>query len=114
MNTFKRYFLKLLFITISMLILAAPLVWLQIYYPHRAYSVSGFVTGHFWEFTVFRLFLIAGFFMTWSRFIQYCAKRHQWESAKTQFWLAQRFRITVWLLIFEVLAGQNILAHWFG
>src|SRR3982751_1007891 len=103
MNTFKRYFIKLLFITVSMLILSAPLVWLQIYYPHQAHSLNGLIAGHFWGFTAMRLLLIAGFFMMWPDFIRRFAKNHVWSEEKKQFWLTQRFRITAWLIIFELL-----------
>lgn len=109
MNTFKRYFLKLLFITVSMLILSAPLVLLQIYYPKAAHSVSGFVMGHFWVFTLLRLLLIAGVFVIWPVFVERFAKSHEWTDAKTQFWLSQRYRVTGWMVIIEILVCQNIL-----
>jgi hypothetical protein len=113
MNTFKRYFLKLLFITVSMLILSLPLVWLQIYYPKAFHSVSGIITEHFWVFTVLRLLLIAGFFVIWPVFIERFAKRHEWADAKTQFWLSQRFRIIGWMVVVEVMVCQNLLFHVF-
>jgi len=111
MNTFKQYFLKLLFITVSMLILSAPLVLLQIYYPHSTSSVSGFIIRHFWVFTVLRLLLIAGVFMIWPACIKRFAKSQEWTDAKTQFWLSQRFRITGWMMVVEILVCQNILFH---
>jgi len=113
MNTFKQYFLKLLFITVSMLILSAPLVLLQIYYPKAAHSVSGFVMGHFWVFTVMRLLLIAGVFVIWPVCIRHYAKNHEWTAAKTQFWIAQRFRVMAWMMVIELLICQNILFHVF-
>src|SRR5579872_1396711 len=109
MNTFKQYFLKLLFITVSMLILSVPLVLLQIYYPETAHSLSGFITGHFWVFTVLRLLLISGFFMVWPVFIRHYAKSHEWTAAKTQFWLSQRVRIMAWIMIVEILISFGLL-----
>jgi hypothetical protein len=110
MRIFKQYFLKFLFITVSMLVLSAPLVWLQIYYPHQVHSLNGFIAGHFWGFTLMRLLLISGFFMMWPDFIQRYSKSQGWEEAKTRFWLAQRFRITIWLIIFELLVCENFLS----
>ena len=114
MNTIKRYFIKLLFITVSMLILSAPLVWLQIYYPHQVHSLNRFIAENFWEFSAMRSLLIAGVFMMWPVFIRRFAKNHDWTEEKIKFWLTQRFRITAWLIIFELLVCENLLFHLFG
>ncbi len=94
-----------------MLILSVPLVLVQIYYPQSARSVTGFVEGNFWMFTAVRLFLIAVIFLIWPVCIQRFAKNHEWIDAKTQFWIAQRFRITAWMMIIEILICQNLLFH---
>ncbi len=113
MNTFKRYFVKLIFITVSMLILSAPLVLLQMYYPETAHTVSAFINAHFWVFTVMRILLIIGFFVIWPVCVEHYAKSHQWADAKRQFWLLQRFRMTGWMIVVEVMVCQNLLFHSF-
>lgn len=113
MNTFKQYFVKLLFITVSILILSAPLVLLQVYYPETAHSVSGFITEYFWVFTVLRLMLIIGIIVIWPVCIRRFAKNYEWSAAKTQFWLGQQFRIMAWMIVVELLVCQNIVFHLF-
>jgi hypothetical protein len=97
-------------IFISLIVFALPIVWLQIYYPHQSYSFNNFIKDNYWGFTVFRLLLIIMFFMVWPVCIRRFAKNYVWTDEKTQFWLTQRYRITAWLIIFELLVCENFLS----
>jgi hypothetical protein len=38
------------------------------------------------------------------------ANKYQWSGEKRRFWLAQRFRVTGWLIIFELLICENFMS----
>ncbi len=105
----KKSFIKLLLVSISMLVLMIPFFWLQISHPQKLHTVAAFLTRLSTLWTVLRWSLIIAFIGGWPRFIRYYAKKNEWMSEKTQFWLAQRFRISAWLIIFELLVCENIL-----
>lgn len=106
---FKHYLLRVLLIAASMLILAAPLAWMQIHYPHQVHSLSLIFSQHSLIFTLFRWALIGLFVGYWPVFIKHQARKHLWNSEKTSFWLAQRYRIAGWLIIFELMVCENLL-----
>lgn len=92
-----------------MLALAMPFAWFQFNYPDQAHSLNSIFSQRSHFFTLFRWMLIGLLLTGWPSFIRYYSKKHQWEVDKTQFWLSQRFRITGWLIIFELLVCENLL-----
>lgn len=110
-KTLKYNFKKLLIIIAGMLLLATPLVWMQIHYPHQAYSINLIFSQYSHFFTLFRWLLISLFILFWPVFIAYMAKKQHWDSDKTSFWLSRRYQIAGWLILFELLVCENILLH---
>lgn len=109
LNYFKTHFLKFLLYGALMLLLATPFVLFQIYCPKQSQSLNHILTQFSFLFTVFRWALIILFFQFWPLFIYFYGKKHHWETIKIQFWLRQRFKITLWLIVFELLVCENIM-----
>jgi hypothetical protein len=102
MSYLKTYLLQFILIIFSTFILSVPIVVLEIYYPHKIYAITDFLTAYFWVFTVFRLLLMGLIFASWHKFIQYVSVKYQWTEAKTQFWREQRFRVVMWFILIEL------------
>jgi len=108
-KAFKQYFAKLSLISIGVLLITAPFVWLELSHPQQFHSITTIFAQYPTVFTVFRWLLIVLFIGGWPRFIQQYAKKYEWGAEKKEFWLAQRFRVSTWLIIFELFVCENIL-----
>ena len=105
----KRYFIKFCVLIASVLLIATPFAWLQLHHPQTMHSLSAFFAQYVVFFIAFRWLFIILFVSYWSVFVRYYAKKQQWSQEKTEFWLAQRFRIAGWMIIFELLVCENLL-----
>jgi hypothetical protein len=105
---FKRSFLKLFLLSITVLFFIGPLIWLQIHYPQQFQSLHKMLSHNSLYFTVFRWGMIGLFATFWPFFIHKIAKKNQWNAEKITFWLSQRFRLTLWLVIFEIFVCQSL------
>ncbi len=106
---FKKYFQKLLLITVSLLLFIVSFMWLQLHSPHRFHSVAIIFSQYTLFFTIFRWVLIVILVIVWPIFIRYLANKQQWPAEKMHFWLQQKLRIAGWLIIFELLVCENLL-----
>lgn len=105
----KRYFYKLLTIFFGMLLVTLPFVLLQIYFPKQLHSIASIVSQYLLFFMLFRWTLIGSIFYFWPKIVHFKAKKEEWSDELTHFWLSQRFRMTGWLIIFEVVICENLL-----
>lgn len=114
MISLQKYFKKTLsqlFIWLAfMLMVMAPVAWLSFTHPAYSQSLHRIISQNEIFFISFRFLMILIICCTWSWFIRYRAKNCHWKAEKTKFWLHQRFKITLWLIIFEVLICENLLA----
>lgn len=106
---FKRNILKLLFLMVSVLLLAIPLVWLQIHQPSQLHSLNLIFSQHSVFFIIFRCILIGVFLIFWPKIARYFANKQQWPKERIDFWLQQKFRIAGWLIVFELVVCENLL-----
>jgi hypothetical protein len=60
-------------------------------------------------FTVFRWIVLIIFYLAWPWLVQKRSDQCAWTERKTEFWLQQKFRVMMWLIVFEILICENIL-----
>lgn len=60
-------------------------------------------------FLIFRWVLILIFFISWRLAVNYIADHYHWTVEKTQFWLSQRLKLFVWLVLFELVICEHIV-----
>lgn len=105
---FKRSFKNVLWLVTSLLLIALPFGWLQLKHQQNLQSYVAIVSQHTGFFTCLRWSFILAITLLWSKWVIFYAKKCNWPPEKTQFWLAQRFRVFSWLLLMEIVIGQNI------
>ncbi len=105
----KHYFYRLSLLVTFMLILAAPIVLWQLYYPHQIASVNQFIQAKSWIFIGLRWGFVGVFVWQWPRFVHHFARKQQWEPEKLKFWLSKRLMIALWLIIIEIVMCENLL-----
>ncbi len=104
----KKTFLQLILWLAFMLLIMTPFVWLNFAHPNHLQSVSRIISQNKLFFTAMRWLIIIVLFCAWPHFIRWWAKNHYWKPEKTMFWLKQRIKITLWLIIFELVVCENL------
>ena len=92
-----------------MSMLSLPVVIWQFHHPEQHLPLIQIIAQNSVIFTLLRFGLIGAVYVFWPRFIDWIGKKRCWTPSKTQFWQDQRLYITVWLLINELLIGENIV-----
>jgi hypothetical protein len=105
----KQRFFRLAGLLLIVLLLVAPLAWLGVSHPQYIHTVGNIIAQNAHLFLVFRWLLIVSLFILWRFFITDIGTRFSWNIDKTQFWIAQRLKITLWLILFELVLCENIL-----
>lgn len=108
-HLFKKSIYKLLVISLGLLLITTPFIWLQLSHPQQFSTIAHIVAQSSTLFTVFRWVMIALFIGGWPYFIRQIAKNKKWHKEKTMVWLSKRFRVSAWLIIFELLVCENLL-----
>ena len=104
----KRFF-QFIWLFIAMLLLMSPLAWLSVSHPQHVQSIGEIISHHTFIFMCFRWLLILGVFLLWQLILSRIGMRHGWPPEKIQFWHNQRFKIIVWLMLFELMLCDNLL-----
>lgn len=116
-NSFKKTIFQLLMWALLMLALVIPLAWVGINHPVQMQSLTTIISHNKLLFTALRWLLIVALFYAWPYLIRHRAKHRFWKPEKTIFWLKQRLKITLWLVIFELVICENLfltLIHLLG
>ena len=74
-------------------------------------ALSQFLDHQKFLFTVFRLSLIIIVFWQWEKIIHWLVQKKQWDKKMSQLLLAIKWKIAGWILLFELIVNQNILAY---
>jgi hypothetical protein len=104
----KRTVLQLCVGFAVMLVVTIPLMWVHQQNPHRFANLQAIIAQHTFLFVLFRWGIIGLLFCLWSKLIRWRAKRHRWEPERMVFWFHQRLKITLWLILFELLVCENL------
>ncbi len=96
---------------IAAFILTVLLFWFGLKQPQYLQKSLTIITQYQLFFTVSRwLFIIAGF-ACWPHLIRRLSRHRHWQEEKTLLWLKQRFRVFIWLALFELIVCENIFLH---
>ena len=101
--------LRFLCICLAMLISIMPLVWFNVSHPDDAQSMSVIIAQNSFLFMGFRWLVIALVFIFWRSFVHCVGIRRHWPDERIKFWQSQRFKITLWLTLFELVLCDSLL-----
>jgi len=108
LKSVQRKFFHLVRLLIAMLLLIAPLAWLSISHPQHLQSIGSIVSQNTPWFMAFRWLLILLLWLFWPFFVKSLSMRQLWPTEKAQFWYAQRWKIVIWLMLFELVVCENV------
>lgn len=85
------------------------LIFLKLNQPNFIPSINHIITHYRLVFTLFRWGLLIGLFILWPRIIQYLAKKNNWTIEKVNFFVQRKAKLSVWLILFELMINENII-----
>jgi hypothetical protein len=88
--------------------MGVPFVFLYAVYPDLFHSISSGISHHIWFFRLLRWGFILSFILAWPTLIKMTGKTLNMSDEKIEYWIAERLRIVVWLILFEIVVGENI------
>ena len=111
--------LKLLALTLGLLLIVG-LIMMTVLQLGGQKSVDGLLSlSQFLErekliFTVFRLSLILMVFWQWESLGRWLADKRHWDKDLYQLFLQIKWKVLAWILVFEVVVNQNLIAYLFN
>ena len=96
-----------------MLLITVPLLILAIKRPDSLQQ-SGIIISHYHTVcTLFRWFFLVVLFLIWPKMVRFYARKKHWPMEKTAEWIARRFQLLLWLILFELMVNEQLpLALW--
>lgn len=67
------------------------------------------ISRHSWPLRFIRWAMILGFFLHWPTFATWVGTRSNASNEQIVYWRAERMRLTVWLILFELIICENIM-----
>jgi hypothetical protein len=96
-----------------MLFMTAPLLILAIQRPDLLQQPGTIISHYHGICTFFRWFFLAVLFLIWPKWVRFYARKKHWSKEKTAEWVARRFQLLLWLIVFEwVVNEQWLLVLW--
>lgn len=116
-NQLKKTSLHFFLLLVGILIFLMPFIWVNSIHPEYLQNACHIITQYKEFFIIARWLAIMGLLCMWPRLIRFWAKKHYWKPEKTIFWLNQRLKIVIWLIVFELIVCENLfltLIHLLG
>lgn len=109
---------KLFFLTTIVLLMLGIMVFFSMQFVEQKNleaiaSMSQFIEGQKWPFTVFRVCLLAMVFWQWVPLMNALARRNEWDDEVRLRIIDARWKVLGWFVLFEVIVIQNSLGYIF-
>lgn len=109
--SFRRsWFLGLSLLALALVLAVGALLWQAVELMSLA-AVSERIEGLTPVAGAVRLFLIGLLASFWTRLVEFAARNRNVDDRTRTHWLALRWRVTGWLLVIELVLGQNLLGR---
>jgi hypothetical protein len=105
-----RWTLALTLLAAALTLAIGSFLWLSVE-TSSVLEIQGQVAAMKTAFTVLRLSLIAVIALLWPMLIRIFHRWRRIDHARRAELLAVRWRIVAWLVVIEVVVGQNLLGH---
>ena len=106
----KSWFVGLSLLALALVLSVGALLWQAVELTSLA-AVSERIEGVKPVAGAVRLFLIGLLALFWQRFVDFVALARIFSHRTRTHWLALRWRVTGWLLVIELVLGQDLLGR---
>ena len=109
----RRWFLGLSLLVLALVMTVGALLWQAVALTSLA-AVSRTIDAFKPIAGVVRLSLIGLLALFWPRLVAFAARTRNADDGTKAHWLALRWRVTGWLLVIELLLGQDLLGRFWA
>ena len=106
----RSWFLGLSLLALALVLAVGALLWQAVELTSLA-AVSERIEGLKPVAGAVRLFLIGLLASFWPRLVEFAARNRNVDDRTRTHWLALRWRVTGWLLVIELVLGQDLLGR---
>ena len=92
-----------------MLIVMFSLLFFTNRYPMLFHSVMSVIDQHTWALRLMRWSIIILFIVSWPQLVNFVGQRSKVTDEQLAYWRSAVYRIAIWLVLFELLVGENII-----
>jgi hypothetical protein len=110
LSAIKKSFLSFGKSVIIVLILIAPLVGLEAFYPGAIAHLNTIIAQHWLGCTLFRWMILIVGYAVLTLIFRHWAKVRLWSVEEKVYRLKQRLHILLWTVLFEVIVCENIFS----
>jgi hypothetical protein len=110
LNAVKKSFLSFGKSVIIVLILIAPLVSLEAFYPGAIAHLNTIIAQHRLGCTLFRWIILLAGFSVLTLIFRHWAKVRRWSIEEKAYRFKQRLHILLWAVLFEIIVCENIFS----
>lgn len=110
LNAIKKPFLSFGKSLIIALLLIAPLVSLESFWPGAISHLGIIIAQHQLGCTLFRWVLLLIGYGVLTLIFRHCAKVRQWSAEEKAYRLKQRLHILLWAVLFEIIICDHIFS----
>ena len=100
----------LMFGLVITLIISVPFLLMMSFRPEWINSFVATMHQHHWTFRLIRWSFIMLFIVIWPRLMSWLGKRRHATPETIATWQQERWRVGIWLVLFECLVGENMMS----
>lgn len=78
---------------------------------HSTHDIKQWLMAMSLPLTLIRCAAYLIIFILWPRLMHYLAKRKQWNEQHLAHVLAQRYKVLIWFMLFELIFAQNVIGQ---
>lgn len=104
----KKIFLNLGKVLILTLLILVPFIGLNAAYPDCLSHLNSIISQHRLFCTLFRWAILMIIYGSWPIIFRHIGKLKHWSSHEIVYWLTQRTKVIAWLILFELIVGENL------
>jgi hypothetical protein len=109
----RSWFVGLSLLALALVLAAGAMLWQVVELTSLA-AVSERIEGIKPVSDAVRLLLIGLLALLWPRFVDFAARTRNADERTRNRWLALRWQVTSWLLVIELVLGQDLLGRFLG
>lgn len=94
---------------IAVLCVCLSIVWIAPQILQTLTILNHIFSQNILLFTFFRWIILLIFYCCWPWLVRQRSQAYAWTEKKENYWLQQRVRVIIWLVIFEILVCENLL-----
>lgn len=105
LSNIRKFWLLVFFLLFA----SSPFIFLLIFKPSIADLIVTNMNEHQWILRIARWGIIAIIILSWPYWVNWLGQKTNIHKEDIAYWQAEKFRIAIWLILFDLLVCENII-----